>query len=342
MRYRLLGSSGLRVSELCLGTMTFGEDWGWGASKAESREIFDTFVQAGGNFIDTANLYTNGSSEAFLGEFIQSERERIVLATKYSLTTRADDPNGGGNSRKNMIQSVEASLERLDTPYIDLFWLHAWDGMTPIEEVMRGLDDLVRAGKIMYVGLSDTPAWVVSRAHLLAQLRGWAPIVALQAPYSLVRRDVERELLPMAKALDIAVTPWGLLAGGVLSGKYDDDDASPKRYEKADVKPARLEMARTLGRVASEVGCTAAQLAIAWVLHQQHRAEILPILGARTTEQLEGLLACPDIDLTEDQIATLEAASGFEPGFPTDFLSTDNIRGLLNGENADNVFNHRE
>src|SRR5438105_4775598 len=194
MRYKLLGRSGLRVSELCLGTMTFGEDWGWGASKAESRKIFDAFAAAGGNFIDTSNNYTNGTAEKFVGEFVASERERFVIATKYTLSMRPDDPNAGGNQRKNMLQSVEGSLKRLGTDYIDLLYLHMWDRTTPVDEVMRSFDDLVRAGKVMYVGLSDTPAWIASAAETLAELRGWPRVTAVQAPYSLAGRSLEREI----------------------------------------------------------------------------------------------------------------------------------------------------
>src|SRR6266478_5672185 len=220
MRYKLLGNSGLRVSELCLGTMTFGEDWGWGASPEESRKVYDTFLEAGGNFIDTANVYTNGTSEQLLGEFMAGHRDRVVLATKYTNAAPGNDPNAAGNHRKNMMQSVESSLKRLRTDYIDLYWLHIWDQITPIEEVMRGFDDLVRQGKILYAGVSDMPAWTVARANTLAELRGWTSFVGLQIEYSLVERTVERELIPMSKALSLGVLAWSPLAKGVLSGKY--------------------------------------------------------------------------------------------------------------------------
>jgi len=197
MRYKLLGRTGLRVSELCLGTMTFGEEWGWGASREESRGIFDAFADAGGNFVDTANLYTGGTSEKFVGEFLKGRRQRFVLATKYTLNMAPDDPNGGGNHRKNLVQSLDASLKRLDTDYIDLYWVHAWDGMTPLDETMRALDDVVRAGKVLYVGISDAPAWVVSRANTLAELKDWSPFAALQIQYSLADRSPERDLLPI-------------------------------------------------------------------------------------------------------------------------------------------------
>src|SRR5277367_3367665 len=219
MRYKLLGNSGLRVSEICLGTMTFGEDWGWGSPKEESKKIYDAYREAGGNFIDTANIYTNGTSETFLGEFMQGHRESVVLATKYTNAGPGKDPNAAGNHRKSMMQSVEASLKRLKTDYIDLYWLHIWDTITPVEEVMRAFDDLVRQGKILYAGVSDTPAWWIAQANTLAELRGWTRFVGLQIEYSLMERTPERELLPMAKALGLGVTAWSPLAGGLLTGK---------------------------------------------------------------------------------------------------------------------------
>src|ERR687887_2452388 len=220
MKYYLLGKSGLRVSEICLGAMTFGEEWGWGASKEECHKIFNSYVDAGGNFIDTANKYTEGTSEKYIREFIASDRDRFVLATKYTSNTRRADPNAGGNHRKNMIQSLEASLKRLNTDYIDLYWVHAWDPLTPTEEMMRALDDMVRAGKILYIGVSDAPAWIVSQANTLASLKGWTEFTGLQIEYSLIERTSERELLPMASALDVGVTAWSPLGGGVLTGKY--------------------------------------------------------------------------------------------------------------------------
>src|ERR687889_599784 len=220
MKYHLLGKSGLRVSELCLGAMTFGEEWGWGASKDESRKIFDAYVNAGGNFIDTANKYTEGTSEKYIGEFVSSNREQFVLATKYTSNTRRGDPNAGGNHRKNLVQSLKASLERLNTDYIDLYWVHAWDPLTPIEETMRSLDDMIRAGKILYAGISNAPAWIISQANTLADLRGLTAFAALQVEYNLLQRTAERDLLPMANALDIGVTAWSPLAGGILTGKY--------------------------------------------------------------------------------------------------------------------------
>src|SRR5712675_1630181 len=220
MKYRLLGNSGLRVSEVALGTMTFGDDWGWGTAKDEARKVYDAFREAGGNFVDTANLYTNGTSESFLGEFMEGHRQSVVLATKYTNAMPGTDPNAAGNHRKSMMQAVEASLKRLGTDYIDLYWVHIWDGITPVEEVMRGLDDLARAGKVLYVCISDAPAWWVAQANTLAELRGWTKFIGLQLEYSLIERTVERELIPMAKALNLGILAWSPLARGILTGKY--------------------------------------------------------------------------------------------------------------------------
>src|SRR5438477_1656053 len=232
MNYRLLGKSGLRVSEFCLGTMTFGEDWGWGSSKDDAKKIYDAFREAGGNFIDTANIYTNGTSESFLGEFLKRHRESVVLATKYTNAAPGRDPNAAGNHRKNMVQAVEASLKRLQTDYIDLYGVPICDQITPVEEVMRGLDDLIRQGKVLYVGISDAPAWWIAQANTLAALRGWSPFIGLQIEYSLIERTVERELIPMAKALNIGVTAWSPLAAGVLTGKYHGHASSEASAER--------------------------------------------------------------------------------------------------------------
>src|SRR5712664_1214646 len=235
MRYRLLGKSGLRVSEASLGTMTFGDEWGWGSPKAEAQKVYETYREAGGNFIDTANFYTNGTIEKFGGEFIRGHRESVVLATKYSNAAPGNDPNAAGNHRKSMMQALETSLKRLQTEYIDLYWVHIWDGITPVEEVMRGLDDLVRAGKILYAGISDAPAWWIAQANTLAELRGWTQFIGLQIEYSLIERTVERELIAMAKALNIGVTAWSPLARGVLTGKYHGHASS-----EASAEPGRM------------------------------------------------------------------------------------------------------
>ena len=331
MRYTLLGRSGLRVSEVALGTMTFGEAWGWGASEEECRGMFDAFVEAGGNFVDTACNYTDGQSEEIVGALTEADREHFVVATKYTLSSRREDPNAGGNHRKNLVQTLESSLRRLRTDYVDLLWLHMWDGMTPVEEVVRALDDLVSSGKALYVGISDTPAWVVSRAVTLAHQHGWSPFVAVQGPYSLADRDVERELLPMARELGLAFTSWGMLEGGALTGKYLDDTDEPRRYDSAG--PKTNTMAREVIAVAEEIGATPAQVAIAWVRAQPWH--LIPIVGARTEPQLRENLGAIDVVLAPEHVERLDAVSGFRLGFPREFLESDHVRGLIFGETFD-------
>ena len=296
MRYKLLGRSGLRVSEICLGAMTFGEEWGFGANRDECRKVFETFVEAGGNFIDTANKYTEGSSERILGELVGAERERFVIATKYTLSMRNGDPNASGNHRKNLQQSVNASLKRLNTEYIDLLWVHAWDFTVPAEDVMRALDDLVRAGKVLYVGISDAPAWIVARANTVAELRGWTPFSALQVEYNLIERTVERELIPMARGMGLTVTPWAPMAGGVLTGKYTRH-ATPEDTKRAQSNTPRLterniRIAQEVDAIADELGQTSARVALNWL--RQQGSDILPIVGARKAEQMADLLKCLD------------------------------------------------
>ena len=337
MRYKLLGRSGLRVSEVALGTMTFGDAWGWGAPKYESRRIFDAFLDAGGNFVDTACNYTDGQSEEFLGEFLGQGRDRVVLATKYTLTAQRDDPNAGGNSRKSMVRTLEASLRRLGTDYVDLLWLHMWDGMTPVEEVVRALDDLVTAGKVLYVGISDTPAWVVSQAVTLAELRGWARFVAVQAPYSLADRDVESELLPMARSLELAFTPWGTLEGGALTGKYLADGDEPRRHGGAGERVNAI--AREVIAVAEDVDATPPQVALAWVRSQPWL--MVPIVGARTESQLRENLGALELDLPDEAVERLSAATGFDLGFPRSFLESEHVRGLIFGDTFEVIDDHR-
>lgn len=340
MRYKLLGRSALRVSELCLGTMTFGEDWGWGASQAESRRIFDVFANAGGNFVDTSNNYTNGTSEQYVGEFIAADRDHFVVATKFTLSTRRDDPNSGGNHRKNMVQAVNASLRRLNTEYIDLLWLHMWDYTTPVAEIMRGLDDLARAGKILHAGISDSPAWVAAQANTLAELRGWTPFTALQLPYSLLSRDPERELLPMAQAFDMAVTPWGVLEDGLLSGKFNKPQAgsTPSRISPDHLSERALSRAAQVAAIAEELGVTPAQAAINWV--RQQPGVIVPILGARTAGQMQENLGCLNFQLDAAHLEKLSQVSEFRLGFPRAFLESDHVRDLIFGETFSLVDNH--
>src|SRR4029453_15502866 len=342
MRYRLLGKSGLRVSELCLGTMTFGEEWGWGSSKDEARKIFDAFREAAGNFVDTANLYTNGTSESFLGEFMQGHRESVVMATKYTNTAPGKDPNAGGNQRKNMVQAVEASLKRLRTDYIDLYWVHAWDQITPVEEVMRGLDDLVRQGKVLYVGISDAPAWWIDKANTLATLRGWSPFVGLQIEYSLIERTVERELIPMAEALDLGVTAWSPLSSGVLTGKYHGQGFSEGGRMSSDMlkefmpeEQRAMRIVAAVKAVADEVGRSMAQVALAWLRYRP--VPVIPIVGARKLSQVKDNLASSGVSLSAKQLKTLDEASRIELGFPHEFYTRDMVRGLVYGGMGDRI-----
>jgi aryl-alcohol dehydrogenase-like predicted oxidoreductase len=341
--YRLLGRSGLRVSPLALGTMTFGSDWGWGAAEDEARRIFDAYVDRGGNFIDTANQYTNGTAEQLVGDFAREKRDSLVLATKYTLTTRPGDPNSGGNHRKSMVGSVEASLRRLRTDYIDLLYLHAWDGTTPVEEVLRAMDDLVSAGKVLYVAISDTPAWQVSRMQAIADLRGWSRLIALQIEYSLIERTVERDLIPMAHEMGLGVIPWSPLGSGVLTGKYThadldhDGGSSAAEGTRKNVAAANgsltergLAIADVVKDVATETGFTPSQVALAWTMHNP--AVTAPIIGARTLGQLEDNLGALEVSFTESQLAALEKISAVELGFPHDFLDRPMTRNVMFGD----------
>lgn len=346
--YRLLGNSGLRVSPLCLGTMTFGTEWGWGADKETSRQIFERYAEAGGNFIDTANFYTGGTSEEFVGEFIAQDRQRFVLATKYTLNMTTGggrpgrpDPNAGGNHRKNLVQSVEASLRRLKTDYIDLYWLHMWDYSTPVDEVMRALDDLVRAGKVTYLAISDTPAWKIAQCNTYAVDHALSRFIAAQMEYSLAVRDVERDILPMCRELGLGMLPWAPLAGGILTGKYTREDLekqqrgeSPQNFFNSSnrvltLTEQNLAIADTVKRVAEEAGRTPSQVALNWLLTR--RGVTSAILGARTLNQLEDNLACLDFRLSSGQLTALDEVSQIELGFPHDFLSNIMASDIITG-----------
>jgi len=304
MQYRLLGRTGLRVSELFLGAMSFGDG---GASLAESRRIIDRYGDAGGNVVDTANVYRGGQSESILGELLRGRRDRFVVATKYTLSRDITDPNAAGNHRKSLALSLEQSLKRLRTDYVDIYWAHLWDRHTPVDETMRALDDAVRAGKILYVGISDAPAWVVAQANTLAHWRGWTPFAGLQVPYNLLKRDIERELLPMAESFGMTVAAWSPLAHGVLTGR------------PSDLTPRQHAVVAAVREVADEIGATPARVAIAWT--RSHSAAVHPILGASTSEQLADNLGALDTTLSEEQVRRLEAAADFTLGFPGDFLT---------------------
>lgn len=336
MRYRVFGRTGLRVSSLSLGTGNFGTGWGYGSDRDQAKAIFDAYRAAGGNFIDTADNYQFGQSETMLGEFLAKDRDEVVLASKFSLGAAHDSGlQGTGNSRKAMIQAVEASLKRLATDRIDLLWVHMPDGVTPIEEIARGLDDLVRSGKILYAGLSDFPAWRVATAVTIAELRGWAPVSALQIEYSLVERTPERELLPMAAGFELGTVGWSPLGGGLLTGKYRRNETGRAQglgvviHAESDAR--KTATVDAVLAIASEVNVPPGQVAIAWVLAKG----VLPILGPRTPEQLADNLAAVNVALTAEQIARLDAASEVPLGFPHELLAQASNRNAIAGGKAD-------
>ncbi len=336
LRYRLLGKTGLRVSEICLGTMSFGDSWGFGASESDSHRVLDAYAEAGGNFLDTANKYHGGQTEEIVGRWLAGRRDRTVLATKYTLSMDPTDPNASGNHRKNLVRSVEASLGRLGTDYIDLLWVHAWDDYTHYAETLRALDDLVRSGKILYVGVSDAPAWVVSASNVLAELRGLTPFVGLQIEYSLLQRAPERDLLPMANHFELSVLAWGPLGAGVLTGKYtragvqNDSLRKQGNEQRGRTSELSLTIARAVDAVADELGCTSTQAALAWVRAQGYG--FIPIVGARKVEQVVDSLGAAEVRLSAEQLARLDEVSRIELGFPHDFLATSYVRDLVRGE----------
>ncbi|GAA3780845.1 aldo/keto reductase [Streptomyces phyllanthi] len=322
MRYRLLGRTGLRVSELFLGAMTFGEQGGVGAPKEECARMLDAYAAAGGNVIDTAVNYRGGESERIVGELLKGQRDRFVLSTKYTVSRDGSDPNAAGNHRKNLTLSLETSLRRLGTDYVDVYWVHIWDRNTPVEETMRALDDAVRSGKVLYVGISDAPAWVVARANTLAEWRGWSPLSALQVPYSLLNRDVERELLPMAEAFGMSVAAWSPLQNGILSGKYTRPGGvgpgTTTRLSADAVGDRERAVAEAVQEAADELGASPAQVAIAWTMAQS--PAVHPILGARRVEQLTDNLGAAGLVLPDEVLVRLEAAADFRLGFPAEFI----------------------
>lgn len=325
MRYSILGRSGLRVSQIALGTMTFGEAADWSRPERECRPVFDAYVEAGGNFIDTANMYTGGESERMVGRFIAPDREAFVVASKYANAVPGrGDPNEAGMHRKNLVQSVEKSLSRLGVDYIDLYFVHWWDFTTPVEEVQRALDDLIRAGKILHIGLSDVPAWVVSRAQAFHDLRGLAPVACMQLEYSLVQRSIEREHLPLAKAHDVGVMAWSPLAGGILSGKYTGGASASgsNRLDSMQLQPLderNRTIAAELDSIAAEIGARPAQVALAWMM----RRNIIPIVGATRPEQLVENLAAGRLVLDDAIVARLDEVSTFDAGHPYSMLEWD-------------------
>lgn len=335
--YATLGRSGLRISPIALGTMTFGTAWGWGADAAECRRMLDVYADRGGNFIDTANEYTGGESEAFLGEVLAGRRERFVLATKYGLSQTPGDPNGGGGHRKSIKRAVEDSLRRLKTDHIDLFYLHVWDGRTPIEETLQALNDLVRAGKVLYLGISDTPAWKVAEANTHARLSHLSPFVAYQGRYNLIDRTIERDVLPMAADHGLRAVTWQALASGILTGKYLGpvaDAAQAKAGTREGMvhgagwlNERAVAIAREVQTVADELGTHPGAVAVAWVLSRTGAP--VPVLGARTAAQLEQTLQAATLALPPEALTRLSKVSASDPGFPHNFIETEMVVKLI-------------
>jgi len=320
--YVTLGRSGLRVSPLCLGAMTFGEDLGWGSSVEESQAIMDRYLELGGNFIDTANFYTKSHSEKIIGDHIgrdPARRDRLVIATKFSGNLYLGDPNGGGSGRKSIVAACENSLRRLQTDYIDLYWLHNWDVHTPIEETMAALDDLVRAGKVRYIGVSDTPAWKVAQANVMAQFRGWSSFIGMQIEYSLLERSVEQELVPLSLELGIGITPWSPLKSGALSGKYTRKNAGQVKSDRTTFIGSSLNertytIIDELEHIAMAHESTVARVALAWVQAQPGVSST--IIGARRLAQLEDNVRALEVKLTAEDLGKLDTLTKPTFGFP--------------------------
>jgi aryl-alcohol dehydrogenase-like predicted oxidoreductase len=325
MNYKLLGRSGLKVSELCLGAMGFGTEGGWGAEKEASFAIMDAFANAGGNFIDTANVYKLGTSEKIIGEYLGNhDRDYFVLATKYTLKDNTTNPNASGNNRKNMMRSVEESLKRLKTDFIDVLYLHIWDNITPIDEVLRGLDDLIKQGKVTYAAISDTPAWVVSKGNTLAELMGWSQFIALQVEYSLLARTAERELIPMAKHYGMTVTPWAPLAGGALTGKYLRGEQGRVKAESNRRNNRAQTITEAVVEIAAELGVSESHVALQWMMDRDFSC--IPIVGATKIDQLNDNLKAIDTKLAPEHFKKLNEVSAIELGFPGDFFNEDAVK----------------
>lgn len=340
--YYTLGRSGLRVSRLALGTMTFGTEWGWGSDETTAQQMFNTYVDAGGNFIDSADLYTNGTSETWLGKFITERhlRDRIIIATKFTYNAEPGNPNAGGNGRKNIMRAVEGSLRRLGTDYIDLYILHTWDMITPVEEVMRTLDDLVRAGKVRHIGFSDTPSWYAARAQTIAEWRNYEPLCTLQLEYSLIERNIEREFIPLGLELGMGTMVWSSLASGLLSGKYKPSEGgftgegrletvqgvSNPAFQKFSDR--NWKIVAELETIAQEIGRSMAQVAVNWTVNRPGIASV--IIGATKQSQLEDNLQALDFDIPSELTHRLEIISRPESQFPYSFFSSE-LQGMIHG-----------
>ncbi|MBL4678695.1 MAG: aldo/keto reductase [Mucilaginibacter sp.] len=325
MKYKLLGRSGLKVSELCLGTMGFGTEAGWGADADTSFKIMDAYAEAGGNFLDTANIYKLGTSEKIIGDYLSNhDRDHFVVATKYTLKDNQTNVNASGNNRKNMMRSVEESLKRLKTDFIDVLYLHIWDDITPIDEVLRGMDDLIRQGKVNYAAISDTPAWVVAKGNTLAELMGWSQFIALQVEYSLLARTAERELIPMAKHFGMTVTPWAPLAGGALTGKYLKGEKGRIKANSKRLNEKAEQITRVVMEIAQELGASESHVALQWTMSKGFQC--IPIVGATKVDQLKDNLKTVNVVLSPEHIAKLDEASKIELGFPGDFFNEDAVK----------------
>lgn len=335
MKYRLLGHSGLKVSELALGTMGFGTEWNWGVDQDASFKILDTYANAGGNFLDTANRYTEGSSERIIGEYVKSNRDHFVIATKYSLHDNLTNVNASGNNRKNMFRSLHESLKRLQTDHVDILYLHIWDFLTPIEEIMRGFQDLIAQGKVNYIAISDTPAWIVSAAQAQAQCLGWNKLVALQIEYSLIQRTPERELIPMAQHYGMTVMPWAPLAGGALTGKYLKGDKGRIPDQSKRLNERSIAITKVVMEVAAEMGVEPSQVALKWVMQKPFSS--IPIVGATKISQIEENLKTVALTLSPEQIDKLDKASQIEMGFPHEFFQEAGVRQVNYGGFYDRI-----
>ena len=339
MRYKLLGRSGLRVSELCLGAMTFGGGVGsigvGGADELESRAMFDAFAEAGGTFIDTACSYSKGRSEELLGEFLATDRDHFIVGTKYT-NDHAGGLSRSGNSRRNMVRTVEQSLKRLRTDRLDLLWLHIWDFTTPVDELLRAFDDLAAAGKVLYFGASDTPAWEISRANMMADLLGMHPFIAIQLEYSLLERTGENDLLPMARSLDLGITAWSPLAGGTLASP------SAKRAKAAETMSEQQRgIVSAVNAIAAEVGASPAQVALAALRQTTRYGQVIPIVGASRADQLRDNLGCLNVTLSDDYVARLETLSAPTLCFPHAMLRGPIAESLTTGGTPGVLDNHR-
>lgn len=337
--FRTLGRSGLVVSPLALGTMTFGTPR-WGSADDVSESIFQAYVEAGGNFIDTADVYAKGRSEELVGGYVASRglRDQLVLTTKFGFNTQPGNPHAGGNGRKHIHQALEGSLRRLGTDYIDLYWLHVWDMVTPVEEVLQTLGDLVRAGKIRYFGFSDMPAWYATKAATLAQAHGVPGPIAMQMEYSLVARTLETEHVPAARECGLGIVPWSPLAAGFLAGKYERAEvgatgegrlSGPNPFGNSKFSERNWQVLDVLRQVATEAGQPLAQVALAWALGRPGVSSL--IVGASKLAQLHDNLAALDIQLTPEQLRTLNAGSVPDQAFPEGFFSAGLQRGIFGG-----------